>query len=240
MTVVTVNGFHGTVRHMTRTAVPDGDLLDATAASGDLLGENVSRRDRRTARTRQAIVDAARALIEEQGWAETTVDQIAERADVAPRTFFRHFTSKEAVIFADYEDHRRRMLEMMRARPATEHPLRSVVAGLADFCALVDEDRDRFAFPFRIVQQHDVTYDHTMLKAQTCESIGTFIAERLGAAPGDPRPHTWAVLMMTMFGSAMRCSLEVGGTGDPRQRFLDLVAESAAGLSAAATEDPPA
>src|SRR4051812_15940509 len=125
MTVVTVNGFHGTVRHMTGTAVPDGDLLDATAAGDDLLQEPVSRRDRRTARTRQAIVDAAHALTAERGWPDPPVDQIAERADVAPRPFFRHFASKEAVIFADYEDHRRRMLELMRARPATEHPLRS-------------------------------------------------------------------------------------------------------------------
>ena len=238
MTVVTVNGFTGTVRHMTGTTAPDGDLIDATASGDDLLGENVSRRDRRTARTRQAIVDAAHALIDEQGWADTTVDQIAERADVAPRTFFRHFASKEAVIFADYEDHRRRMLELMRGRPATEHPLCSVVAGIADFCTVVDEDRERFAFPFRIVQQHGTTYEHTMLKAQTCEGIGDFIAERLGAQPGDPRPHTWAVLVMTMFGAAMRATLEVGGTGDPRQCFLELVKGTTAGLSSAVEATP--
>src|SRR5215210_5590611 len=50
-----------------------------------------SRRERRAVETRAAIVEAARSLFEEQGFADTTVDEIAGRADIAPRTFFRYF-----------------------------------------------------------------------------------------------------------------------------------------------------
>ncbi|WP_433697683.1 TetR/AcrR family transcriptional regulator [Nocardiopsis sp. CA-288880] len=52
-------------------------------------------RARRRLTTRQEIHEAALALFEEQGVRETTVQQIAERAGVSSRTFFRHFESKE-------------------------------------------------------------------------------------------------------------------------------------------------
>jgi AcrR family transcriptional regulator len=52
-------------------------------------------RARRRLDTRREIHEAALDLFEEQGVRETTVQQIAARAGVSPRTFFRHFTSKE-------------------------------------------------------------------------------------------------------------------------------------------------
>ena len=57
--------------------------------------------DRRQAikyRHRQAIVDAAAALMEERGSTRFTVDELAERADVSRRTVFNHFTSLDEVV----------------------------------------------------------------------------------------------------------------------------------------------
>lgn len=56
-------------------------------------------RDRKKARTREAIRTAALDLFEEQGFEHTTVDQICRRADVAHRTFFRYYATKEALLF---------------------------------------------------------------------------------------------------------------------------------------------
>ncbi|MFF7455369.1 TetR family transcriptional regulator [Kitasatospora sp. NPDC008115] len=56
-------------------------------------------RDRKRARTRQAIRTAALDLFEEQGFEATTVDQICRRADIAHRTFFRYYECKEALLF---------------------------------------------------------------------------------------------------------------------------------------------
>ncbi|MFF8773129.1 TetR family transcriptional regulator [Kitasatospora sp. NPDC015120] len=56
-------------------------------------------RDRKRARTRQAIRTAGLDLFEEQGFERTTVDQICRRADVAHRTFFRYYECKEALLF---------------------------------------------------------------------------------------------------------------------------------------------
>ncbi len=57
-------------------------------------GPDLSRRERRKLEVRTRILDAARALFEEQGFARTTVAEICERADVAHKTFFNHFPTK--------------------------------------------------------------------------------------------------------------------------------------------------
>ncbi|MFE7243969.1 TetR family transcriptional regulator [Streptomyces sp. NPDC057580] len=56
-------------------------------------------RDRKKARTRETIRTAALDLFEEQGFERTTVDQICRRADVAHRTFFRYYATKEALLY---------------------------------------------------------------------------------------------------------------------------------------------
>ncbi len=63
--------------------------------------------DRRAAlkqRSRQAIVDAAAALLEEQGGQRFTVDQLAERADVSRRTIFNYFATLDDVVTAVCSD----------------------------------------------------------------------------------------------------------------------------------------
>jgi AcrR family transcriptional regulator len=56
------------------------------------------RRERRKLELRQRITGAALELFLAQGFAATTVDQISAAADVAPATFFNHFTSKDALL----------------------------------------------------------------------------------------------------------------------------------------------
>lgn len=58
-------------------------------------------RERKKIKTRQAIRREAFRLIEEQGYGNTTVEQIADAADVSTSTFFRYFRSKESVLIND-------------------------------------------------------------------------------------------------------------------------------------------
>ena len=61
------------------------------------------RRSRRRERTAEDILAAAVALFAEQGWAATTMEQIAARADIAKATLYSHFPVKEAILVAQMQ-----------------------------------------------------------------------------------------------------------------------------------------
>jgi len=87
-------------------------------------------RERKKAKTRWAIQEHAMRLFGEQGYAATTVDQIAAAAEISPSTFFRYFATKEDVVVQDvYDD---LFVEAFRAAGGTKDPiatLRQAVAG---------------------------------------------------------------------------------------------------------------
>ncbi|MFI9174207.1 TetR/AcrR family transcriptional regulator [Streptomyces lincolnensis] len=75
-------------------------------------------RERKKIKTRTAIRDATYALVREQGYDATTVEQIAERAEVSPSTVFRYFPTKEDIVLTDEYDPL--LLQELRTRPADE------------------------------------------------------------------------------------------------------------------------
>ncbi len=90
-------------------------------------------RSRKKEKTRRAIEDAALELFAEQGYEATTVNQIAERAEVSTATFFRYFGTKQEVIFAEdgneFAELRRAVVECPAGeddleRGALRHPRR--------------------------------------------------------------------------------------------------------------------
>lgn len=73
----------------------------------------LERRARRRLETRQRILDAAHVLFREQGYAATSVDEIAERADVARRTLFNYFERKQDLLTAWAAERRGRLMELL-------------------------------------------------------------------------------------------------------------------------------
>jgi AcrR family transcriptional regulator len=69
-------------------------------------------------------MEASFALFDERGYEQTTVEDIAARAGVGRATFFRHYRSKEAVVFPDHD----RLLEQIRDRLATSSHSTALVA----------------------------------------------------------------------------------------------------------------
>ena len=73
-------------------------------------------RDRKKIQTRDTIRRESMRLFEANGYANTTVEQIAEAAEIAPSTFFRYFPTKESVLMANELD--KVMIEALAAQPA--------------------------------------------------------------------------------------------------------------------------
>lgn len=73
-------------------------------------------RERKKARTRAEIQQQALRLFQEQGYAETTVEQIAEAAEVSPTTVYRYFPTKPDLVI--YDDLDEPMMAALRAQPA--------------------------------------------------------------------------------------------------------------------------
>ncbi|MFJ3220272.1 TetR/AcrR family transcriptional regulator [Kitasatospora sp. NPDC086801] len=79
---------------------------------------------------RQRLVMAALGLFAEQGYDETTVTQIAERAGLTRSTFFRHFTDKREILTTGQTTLSRLLAEGIEAAPADATPMTAVAAGL--------------------------------------------------------------------------------------------------------------
>src|SRR4051794_31300695 len=89
-------------------------------------------RERKKARTREAIVASAMDLFDERGFEGTTVADIAARADIAPRTYFAYFPSKEDVVFADFEETFTSLQVRLRDREPGETAIDALRAWLVD------------------------------------------------------------------------------------------------------------
>ncbi|WP_448627729.1 TetR/AcrR family transcriptional regulator [Geodermatophilus sp. URMC 64] len=95
-------------------------------------------RERKKAKTRWAIQEHAMRLFGEQGYAGTTVDQIAAAAEISPSTFFRYFATKEDVVVQDeYDD---LFVEAFRQAGRSPKPVRTLREILAGTLAVVPED----------------------------------------------------------------------------------------------------
>ena len=83
--------------------------------------------------TRERLAQAAFDLFNERGYEQTTVDDIAERAGLGRATFFRHYRSKEDVIFPDHDE----LLEQVRGRLRSTSHSNDALAAVTDAVRLV-------------------------------------------------------------------------------------------------------
>lgn len=104
-------------------------------------------RERKKARTRDAIIDAALELFEEKGYEATTVEDIAAAAEVSPRTFFRYFESKLDLVMARTDTKHRLLGSLLLARPPGESLLVAMRAVLrAELDVQLEDPRVRREF----------------------------------------------------------------------------------------------
>jgi AcrR family transcriptional regulator len=107
------------------------------------MTEETGLRARKHRRTREAIRNAALRLFVDHGYDDTAVEEIAEAADVSPRTFYRYFASKEEVIFDDPDAEAALRNVLAHPRPG-EGDAESIARAVLE-AMLANEERVRLA-----------------------------------------------------------------------------------------------
>ena len=120
-----------------------------------------SLRERKKVATRHQLMNVALERFAAQGFDNTTVEEIAAAADVAPRTFFRYFPTKVDVLFADHPEELALIREILAARPPDEPVVdavrRAVLKGIGKAVA----DPSRFLTRSRLVAAVPAAHAHS-------------------------------------------------------------------------------
>jgi AcrR family transcriptional regulator len=159
-------------------------------------------RERKKQRTREAIVEAAFDLFAERGFDGTTIADIADAAEIAPRTFFAYFPSKDDVVFHDFAEKHALVASWLRNREPGTNAIEALRAGIADAKGKIDaaglrEKRLRE----RLVRENESLAAHSQhLMGKFAELLTEAVAQDLGDPPGALRPRLVAAAATAAIG----------------------------------------
>lgn len=150
--------------------------------------------------------DAAVTLFERDGFAATTVPQIAKEAGLTTRTFFRHFADKRDVMFLRDREFPSVVEHSLRGTTPDDPPVSAVRLGLDAVCDDLEAWRDQFARRQRIIRAEPALRERDLLSSHhLADAMRSALVAR-GASTDDAR--TLAGLAVTCFDLAVEVWLE--------------------------------
>jgi AcrR family transcriptional regulator len=173
--------------------------------------DEVGRRERKKRERRRCIEDAAIDLFERQGFDGTTIEDIAKAADIAPRTFFSYFSTKEDVVLADYTARLDRIIDTLEHRPASEAPWTALQASFVRVAGDYEERRDELARRFTIMVAHPPVYARSLqLQAGWEDALTTVLIQRAGPDVDPLQPRLLASAALACMRSSLQHWLQTG------------------------------
>lgn len=146
---------------------------------------------------RMRLQEAALALYGERGYDETTVAQIAERAGLTKRTFFRYFADKREVLFWGAQFLEQRMVAAIDAAPASASTLALIGAALDAAAVQFEEVREFAGQRYRIIASSPELQERELIKAASlATAMASAMRKRgLGETAADLAAHTATTVM---------------------------------------------
>src|SRR6516165_6071177 len=177
-------------------------------------------RERKKIKTRQAIRREAFRLFDANGYAATTVEQIADAADVSPSTFFRYFPSKETLLLADDLDPL--VLAAFKAQPPDLSPSQAIRRAYEAVMARLPAEQLEFEstrqrLTFSIPELKAAMYDEYY---RTVSVMAEALGDRIGRPAGDFEVR---VFVGAMVGAMMAAYDSAPKTADTIYRALDFL-----------------
>jgi AcrR family transcriptional regulator len=189
-----------------------------------------SLRQRRKRRTAEAIVTSALQLFEERGFDHTTIDQIAQAAEISRRTFFRYFADKEELFFAEDEQLLDVIRDSLDSAPADEPVLDLARRATRAIAARSIAQPQRRLARERLIASTPALLARRMAKNLRWEQA---IAERLVSRGSSERE---ALLIPKLALACFQAAYERWAR-DPRQDLPTLVDDNFAALTSLLTHD---
>lgn len=154
----------------------------------DSEGGAPARGGRPRASSRRTLEDAASELFLEQGYAGTTIDQIARRAGVGRNTFFNYFATKSDLLWLDVDDTIRALPEVLREIPPHLPPSEALLAAVTGLA----RRHPHRGVPLALSQRGAMAAEGEFLASGLGRFLGVagtlaaFLAARAGRAADDP------------------------------------------------------
>lgn len=167
-----------------------------------------SLRERKKARTRRELINAAVDLCLKQGYEATTVEQICDEVDISPRTFSRYFATKDSVFIAVLDDLADEIVTELAAQPAELGPLESLRAAHVSVLTRVARGplfgltTDRIVLILRIVYSSD-TLRQSAIEYRSRPAMD-LLANHMGVPLDDPSLQLAVALFATTIVSACK------------------------------------
>ncbi len=169
------------------------------------MPEQSGLRARKKLQTRLRIEAAALELFESDGFDGATVEAIAAAAEIAPRTFFYYFPTKEDVVLADYVDRLERIVEQIGRRPETESPWTALRNSFLVVAADYEERHRQIIRRFRIMATTPSVYARSLqLQAGWEDAFASALARRMECEDEDLGPRLLASAALSAMRSAQR------------------------------------
>jgi AcrR family transcriptional regulator len=172
-------------------------------------------RERKKLRNRRALADAALRLFAERGFDATTLEELADEAEVSKSTFSRIFPAKEAAGIEAEAELWSAYQEALDSRELAGPVIGELHAALADAAEALDSGWDaRFLATRRLILAEPALLRYVEhYRAQVKEQVAGSLAGKLGLGPDDLRVPVLAELAMTAFSLAGRRWVRLDGTG---------------------------
>jgi AcrR family transcriptional regulator len=126
------------------------------------------------------LIKAAITLFDQQGYDETTVAEIAERAGLTKRTFFRHFADKREVLFDGAGELEQLWISGVAAAPPEASALAAVLAGLESVIAIFAERHQFARIRSRIIATNPELQERELIKLQALAGAITAALQERG------------------------------------------------------------
>jgi AcrR family transcriptional regulator len=172
------------------------------------------------------MIRAAMELFAERGFDQTTAADIAARAGVTERTFFRYFTDKREVLFDGSETMQRVTYDAVLAAPADLSPLDAALAGMVAAGGLLRDRHDHAIRRSHIIAANPSLQERELLKlAAMADTTGEALRER---GVTEPTASLAAHSAVTIFHVAFAHWI----SADEPPTFADCIADAATALRA--------